>query len=95
MPWRTIEGEDLAPATMLELEVLIQGLFDKSRFLSCSEHFIVFEEEKSAASHQEDRRLPPVPRRAEGRGNHRRRFPARRGPTAAAWSGTPRDRARA
>src|SRR4029077_20835940 len=25
MPWRTIEGEDLAPVTMLELEVLTQG----------------------------------------------------------------------
>src|SRR5208337_879351 len=47
MPWRTIEGEDLAPATMLELEVLTQGLFDKSRFLAFLRSFIVFEEEKS------------------------------------------------
>jgi type I restriction enzyme, R subunit len=47
MPWRTIEGEELAPATMLELEVLTQGLFDKSRFLAFLRSFIVFEEEKS------------------------------------------------
>jgi type I restriction enzyme R subunit len=47
MPWRTIEGEDLAPVTMLELEVLTQGLFEKSRFLAFLRSFIVFEEEKS------------------------------------------------
>jgi type I restriction enzyme R subunit len=47
MPWRTIEGEDLAPATMLELEVLIEGLFEKRHFLAFLRNFIVFEEEKS------------------------------------------------
>ena len=47
MPWRTIEGEDLAPATMLELEVLTHGLFEKARFLSFLRSFIVFEEETS------------------------------------------------
>lgn len=47
MPWRTIEGEDLAPAAMLELEVLIHGLFEKSRFLRFLQGFIVFEEETS------------------------------------------------
>lgn len=30
-PWRTIEGETLAPATFSELEVLIRGVFDASR----------------------------------------------------------------
>ena len=44
LPWRTIEGEDEAPSTELELEVLIKGIFEKSRFLSYLKHFVVFEE---------------------------------------------------
>jgi type I restriction enzyme R subunit len=47
MPWRTIEGEELAPSRMLQLEVLIKGLFEKHRFLRMLRHFIVFEEEQS------------------------------------------------
>jgi type I restriction enzyme, R subunit len=45
MPWRTIEGEALAPATMLQLEVLIRGVFEKRRYLDLLRHFIVFEDE--------------------------------------------------
>ena len=44
LPWRTIEGEDEAPSTELELEVLIRGTFEKRRFLNYLKHFIVFEE---------------------------------------------------
>ena len=44
LPWRTIEGEDEAPSTELELEVLIKGIFEKERFLSYLKHFVVFEE---------------------------------------------------
>ena len=44
LPWRTIEGEDEAPSTELELEVLIKGAFEKCRFLRYLKHFIVFEE---------------------------------------------------
>ena len=43
-PWRTVEGEELAPATMTQLEVLIRGLFAKERFLRYIRHFVVFEE---------------------------------------------------
>ena len=43
MPWRTIEGEKLAPATMLRLEVLAQGVFDKRRLLDLIRNYIVFE----------------------------------------------------
>jgi len=42
-PWRTIEGESEAPSSILELEVLIRGVFEKSRFLKLLRHFIVFE----------------------------------------------------
>jgi type I restriction enzyme R subunit len=45
MPWRTIAGEDLAPATMPELQVVLEGAFEKTRFLQLVRHFIVFEDE--------------------------------------------------
>lgn len=43
LPWRTIEGEDIAPKGLPELEVLIKGIFDKRRFLDLIRYFIVFE----------------------------------------------------
>jgi type I restriction enzyme, R subunit len=43
MPWRTIEGDELAEKGTLELETLIKGVFEKSRFLDLIKHFIVFE----------------------------------------------------
>jgi type I restriction enzyme R subunit len=45
MPWRTIEGETLDPATMPQLEVLLRGVFDKRRFLDLIRHFIVFDDD--------------------------------------------------
>lgn len=43
LPWRTIEGEDVAPKGLPELEVLIKGIFEKKRFLDLIRYFIVFE----------------------------------------------------
>lgn len=43
LPWRTIDGEDFPAKGATELEVLIQGIFDKRRFLEQVLHFIVFE----------------------------------------------------
>jgi len=45
LPWRTIEGEKLAPTSMPQLEVLIKGVFGRGHFLQFIRHFIVFEEE--------------------------------------------------
>src|SRR5208283_2991159 len=45
MPWRTIEGEELAPASMPQLQVVIQGLFEKRRLLDFIRYFIVFEDD--------------------------------------------------
>ncbi len=45
LPWRTIEGEELAPSTMPQLEVLLKGVFGRERFLQFVRHFIAFEEE--------------------------------------------------
>ena len=44
MRWRTIEGEQLAPESMPQLEVLIRGAFDKRRFLDIVRSFVVFED---------------------------------------------------
>lgn len=49
MPWRTVEGEQLAPPSMMQLQVLLQGVFDKRRFLHLLRHFVVFEEEADGA----------------------------------------------
>ncbi|MCE5268432.1 MAG: type I restriction endonuclease subunit R [Planctomycetaceae bacterium] len=43
--WRTIAGEETAPPSILELEVLVRGVFDQARFLTLLRHFIVFEED--------------------------------------------------
>ncbi len=43
MPWRTIEGQDLAPNTILQLEVLIRGAFDRCRFLDLIRYGVTFD----------------------------------------------------
>ena len=48
--WRTIEGETEAPKTSLELEVLIRGVFNQSRFLQLLQHFVVFEEDPDSGA---------------------------------------------
>ncbi|TYO98698.1 type I restriction enzyme R subunit [Geothermobacter ehrlichii] len=44
-PWRTITGEKNAPASLSQLQVVLEGVFDKRRFLDLVRHFIVFEDE--------------------------------------------------
>ncbi len=43
-PWRTVTGEKLADPRLTELQVMIEGVFDKKRFLEILRHFIVFED---------------------------------------------------
>ena len=45
MPWRTIDGETVAPARLTQLEVLLRGVFDHRRFLDLVRHFVVFEDD--------------------------------------------------
>jgi type I restriction enzyme R subunit len=58
MPWKTIEGKEIALSAMPQLEVLFQGMFNKKILLDLIRHFIVFEQErqgihkKLAAYHQ-------------------------------------------
>jgi type I restriction enzyme, R subunit len=43
MPWRTVDGDDVAPKGTPELNVLFHGVFARARFLDLIRHFIVFE----------------------------------------------------
>ncbi len=45
MPWRTIEGEELAPPSLPQLQVVIERLLDKRRLLYFIRYFVVFEDE--------------------------------------------------
>ena len=57
-PWRTVAGEALAPASLPELQVLIEGVFEQRRFLDLVRDFIAFEDsggvlaKKMAGYHQ-------------------------------------------
>ena len=42
MPWRTVDGKDIAPKGTPELETLIRGVFDRKRFLMLLRDFVVF-----------------------------------------------------
>jgi type I restriction enzyme, R subunit len=44
-PWRTIKGDKDAAPTVTELQVILEGVFEKRRFLDLIRHFIVFEDE--------------------------------------------------
>jgi type I restriction enzyme R subunit len=58
LPWRTIDGTQLAPTTSLQLEVLLPGMFEPARFLDLVTNFVAFEDDgvtvskKLAAYHQ-------------------------------------------
>jgi type I restriction enzyme R subunit len=44
-PWRTIAGVQDAAPTMSELQVVLEGVFEKRRFLDLVRHFVAFEDE--------------------------------------------------
>lgn len=56
--WRTITGREDAPSKLAELQVVLEGVFEKRRFLDLLRYFIVFEEDngklvkKMAGYHQ-------------------------------------------
>ena len=43
-PWHTIGGQEIAAPTISELQVVLQGVFEKKRFLDLVRYFIVFED---------------------------------------------------
>jgi len=42
MPWRTVDGQSISPKGKLELEVLLKGILEPSRFLDLIRYFVVF-----------------------------------------------------
>ena len=48
--WRTIDGDDVAPKSSLELEVLVRGVFEQQRFLDLLQHFVAFEEDPDSGA---------------------------------------------
>ena len=58
LPWRTIDGETIAPKGLPQLEVLLKGVFAKENFLDLIRNFVVFQTDganvskKLAAYHQ-------------------------------------------
>ena len=44
-PWRTVSGEHEGPLNLTELQVMIEGVCDHSRFLALIRDFIVFEDD--------------------------------------------------
>ena len=42
MPWRTVDGTAIAPKGSPELQTVIEGVFEKTRFLTLIRHFTVF-----------------------------------------------------
>jgi type I restriction enzyme R subunit len=47
LPWKTIDGDVIAPPGTSPLEVLIKGIFDRRRFLDIVRQFIVYESDGS------------------------------------------------
>ena len=47
-PWRTISGEGLADLNITELEVMLEGVFARDRFLALLRDFTVFEDDGGA-----------------------------------------------
>ena len=47
-PWRTVSGQTLADASLLQLQVMLAGACDSTRFLALVRDFIVFEDDGGA-----------------------------------------------
>ncbi|MBI5117933.1 type I restriction endonuclease subunit R [Candidatus Poribacteria bacterium] len=43
-PWRTVSGRENAASNLAELQVVLEGVFDRRRFLELIRYFIVFED---------------------------------------------------
>ena len=48
-PWHTVAGETVADKLLTELQVMLEGAFDRSRFLALVRDFIVFDDDGSGA----------------------------------------------
>lgn len=80
MPWRTIEGEELAAASLSQLEVAIGGVFNRRRLLDLIQDFVVFEDRDEGTAkilagyhqfHAVNRALESTTRAASFKGDRR------------------------
>lgn len=46
-PWKTIDGEHVAPVSVPQLEVLVRGCCNKATFLDLVRHFVAFTDERN------------------------------------------------
>ncbi|RCV65959.1 type I restriction enzyme, R subunit [Methanophagales archaeon] len=46
LPWKTIAGKELAPVALPQLQVLLQGMFEKERCMDLIRNFITFEKRR-------------------------------------------------
>ncbi|MFW6450483.1 MAG: type I restriction endonuclease subunit R, partial [Nanoarchaeota archaeon] len=46
LPWKTIDGKEVAPATVSQMGVLFEGMFEKNRILDIITNFITFHKSK-------------------------------------------------
>ena len=79
-PWKSIDGLDVEPNTTGSMKTLVEGLFPKDRLLAYIRDFIVFEVANDKIT-KKGAQVPPVLRRAPGRGEQRPIADARR------WAG--------
>ncbi len=48
-PWRTVAGEEPADRLLTELQVMLEGVFNRGRFLALVRDFVVFDDDGSGA----------------------------------------------
>ena len=46
LPWRTVDGTELAPDAIPKLQVVLEGLFERRRLLDYIRHFVLWETEE-------------------------------------------------
>ena len=44
LPWKTVDGSSLAQDTDLAMEIMVNGIFEKTRFLDLIKYFVLFED---------------------------------------------------
>ena len=52
-PWRTIDGEELAPAAISGLQAPLEGVFDHNQFLVLPRDFTIFEDDGNSTTTKE------------------------------------------
>ena len=87
-PWPTIESEQPVKG-ILELEILVRGVFEKSRFLSLVRDFVLFEDDQDS-----DRVTKILAGYHQFHATHKAIEETLKATGAAAWSGTHRGAAR-